>query len=206
MAGPGGGRQPRTKPRGDAWNGAAKRLMAVLLAAFVLLLAHVAAAQDLTGRVVGITDGDTLTLLVNRRQQVRVRLSDIDTPERRQPYGTRARQDLSGLVFRKTVRVVVRDTDRYGRTVGRVHAGAVDVNAELVRLGAAWVYRDYSNDPALLRLEATARCERRGLWRLPEAERVPPWEWRALRRHGPGARGAATAAPPDGSSATSRCR
>ncbi|WP_229682815.1 thermonuclease family protein [Siccirubricoccus deserti] len=133
--------------------------------------------------MVGITDGDTLTLLTDR-QEVRIRLSEIDTPERGQPYGTRARQTLSDLAFGKLVRVVVHDTYRYGRTVGRIFAGSQDVNAEMVRRGAAWVYRRYSGDLALLRLEQAARAERRGLWALPEAERVPPWEWRTIGRHG----------------------
>jgi endonuclease YncB( thermonuclease family) len=156
----------------------------ILLAAVVLLPAQVAAAADLRGRVVGITDGDTLTLLTDQRQQVRIRLAEIDTPERGQPYATRARQSLAELAFGKTARVTVRDTDRYGRAIGRVHAGPLDVNAEMVRRGAAWVYRRYSDDPALLRLERTARAERWGLWGLPEAKRVPPWEWRAAeRRH-----------------------
>ena len=76
----------------------------------------------------------------------------------------------------------MQDTDRYGRTVGRVFAGALDVNAEMVRRGAAWVYRRHSDDPVLLRLEQAARAERTGLWGLPEAERTPPWEWRAAER------------------------
>jgi endonuclease YncB( thermonuclease family) len=119
----------------------------VLLAALVLLFAQTAAAEDLKGRVVSITDGDTLTLLTNRREQVRIQLAEIDTPERGQPHGTRARQSLSALAFGKPVRVVVQDTDRYGRTIGRVFAGAQDVNAEMVRRGAAWAYRHYSDDP-----------------------------------------------------------
>ena len=77
--------------------------------------------------------------------------------------------------------MVVVDTDRYGRTVGRVFVGQTDVNAALVRQGAAWVYRQYAHDPALLVLEQAARDDRRGLWALPEAERVPPWEWRRQR-------------------------
>jgi endonuclease YncB( thermonuclease family) len=141
-------------------------------------------AAELTGRVVGLADGDTITILTSERQQVRIRLGEIDTPESRQPYGTRARQALSELVFGKDVRVVVQDTDRYGRTVGRVYAGPVDANAEMVRQGAAWVYRQYSRDAALLQLEAEAKAAKRGLWALPEAERTPPWEWRAAERGG----------------------
>ncbi|HWX50526.1 MAG TPA: thermonuclease family protein [Roseomonas sp.] len=75
------------------------------------------------------------------------------------------------------------DTDRYGRTVGRVWVGGTDVNAEMVRRGAAWVHRRYSRDPALLVLEQEAQQARRGLWALPEAERVPPWDWRRQKRH-----------------------
>jgi len=147
------------------------------------LLGPPALAAELRGRVVAIADGDTLTLLTPEKQQVKVRLAEIDTPERRQPYGTRARQALSDLAFRKEARVVVQDTDRYGRTVGRVWVGRTDVNAEMVRRGVAWAYRRYSRDPALLVLEQEAREGRRGLWALPEAERVPPWDWRRQKRH-----------------------
>jgi len=159
------------------------------LALAAALAGFPALAAELSGEVVGITDGDTLTLLTPDRQQARIRLAEIDTPERGQPYGTRAREALSELAFGKRVRVVVVDTDRNGRAVGHVYAGRQDVNAEMVRRGAAWVYRDYSRDPALPALEAEARAAGRGLWGLPEAERMPPWEWRRkarLERAGPG--------------------
>jgi endonuclease YncB( thermonuclease family) len=155
----------------------------VALAALLLMLAQGAAsAHEITGRVVGIIDGDTFTLLAKGRQQLRIRLAEIDTPERRQPYGDRSRQALAALVFGKPVRVIVVDTDRYGRTVGQVHQGAVEVNAEMVRRGAAWVSLRYNRDAALPSLQAAAQRARRGLWALPEADRVPPWEWRAARR------------------------
>lgn len=155
------------------------RLLSFAVAAVIALAsATVEAAPEVAGRVVGITDGDTLTVLTEERRQQRIRLSDIDTPESGQPYGARSRQALADLAFQKPVRVVVQDVDRYGRTVGRVYAGPVDVNQELVRQGAAWVYRQYNRDPSLLRVEAEAREAKRGLWALPEAERTPPWEWR----------------------------
>jgi endonuclease YncB( thermonuclease family) len=154
-----------------------------LVMAGVLLGSTVALAERFTASVVGITDGDTLTVLTQRREEVRIRLSDIDSPERGQPYGERSRQALAGLAFGRSVVVDVRDTDRYGRTVARIHAGPLDVNAEMVRQGAAWVYRRYSDDVGLLRLEALARSQRRGLWALPEAQAVPPWDWRAAARH-----------------------
>jgi len=125
-----------------------------------------------------VSDGDTLTLLTAEKQQVKVRLGEIDTPESRQPYGQRAKQALSDLAFGKQARVVVQDTDKYGRTVGRVYVGGVDVNAEMIRQGAAWVYRQYLKDQSLLALEQQAKSAKRGLWGLPEAERCPPWDWR----------------------------
>ncbi len=111
-----------------------------------------------------------------------MRLAEIGTPERGQHYGNRARQALADLAFGKPARVVARDMDRHGRTVSRVFTGGRDVNAEMVRRGAAWVFRRYNDDSALLRLESEARYSRRGLWGLPEAERVPPWEWHAAER------------------------
>jgi endonuclease YncB( thermonuclease family) len=137
-------------------------------------------AVEFVGKVVGITDGDTLRLLADRKQ-VKIRLAEIDTPERGQPYGSRAKEAFSELAFGKRARVVVVDRDRYGRTVGWVYVGDVDVNAELVRRGAAWVYRKYARDSALFALEDEARRAKRGLWGLPEAEQVPPWEWRHAR-------------------------
>ena len=129
--------------------------------------------------------------------RTKVRLAEIDTPESGQPYVSRAKQALSDLAYGKSVRVVIQDTDRYGRTVGRVYAGAIDVNAELVRQGAAWVYRKYNRDPSLLRLEQEAREARRGLWALPDAERTPPWEWRAAKGSGQDQATSKPAPPPD---------
>lgn len=141
-------------------------------------------AATLSGRVVGVHDGDTLTLLDANRHQTKIRLAEIDTPESAQPYGSRAKQALSDLVFGQDIRVDVREQDRYGRTVGRVYVGTTDVNAAMVSAGAAWVYRQYSHDPELLRLETEARSAGRGLWSLPEAQRPPPWEWRQQQRQG----------------------
>jgi len=148
---------------------------------FLALLAGPLLAAEYNGKVVGVSDGDTLTLLVADGasfKQIKVRLGEIDTPESKQPYGERAKQTLSDLAYNKQARVVVQDTDKYGRTVGRVYVGGVDVNAEMIRQGAAWVYRQYLKDQSLLALEAEAKSAKRGLWALPEAQRMPPWEWR----------------------------
>lgn len=156
------------------------RLTLLATPLLALLAPPLAFAADISCRVVGISDGDTFKCLTASKEQVKVRLAEIDTPESKQPYGTRSKQALSELVFGKDVTLQVRDTDRYGRTVARVYQDQVDVNAELVAQGAAWVYRQYSRDRNLLILESEAREAARGLWSLPEAERMPPWEWRRM--------------------------
>ncbi|SEJ46317.1 Endonuclease YncB, thermonuclease family [Pseudomonas linyingensis] len=151
------------------------------LFAATLLLAlasPLALAADISCKVVGISDGDTFTCLAAGNKQVKVRMAEIDTPESKQPYGTKSKQALSDLVFGKTVTLKVQDTDRYGRTVARAYVGGADVNAQLVSQGAAWVYRQYSKDRSLIPLEDQARAAKRGLWALSESERMPPWEWR----------------------------
>ena len=154
---------------------------ALVVVAASLLLAQAAPAQRiLEGRVVRVFDGDTIEVL-SGGQTVRVRLAGIDTPERGQPWATQSKKALSARVFGKEVRVNEVATDRYGRTVGEVYADDVCVGCELVRDGHAWVYRHFTDDPVLLELEAHARAARRGLWSLPENERVPPWEWRRAR-------------------------
>lgn len=145
------------------------------LAAFLLVFN--ASAAQISGRVVSIADGDTLTVLVDRKQ-IKVRLADIDAPERKQPYGTRSRQSLAELCHRKPATVVRRDKDRYGRVVGYVSCAGIDANAEQVRRGVAWVYDRYAPAGSSLRpLEAKARAAQRGLW--ADARAAPPWDWRA---------------------------
>ncbi len=149
-------------PLGTAWAGASlecdnSRMRAPLLLMLLLVPLSLFADTIREGKVIKIADGDTLTILVDK-QQFRIRLSDIDTPERKQPFGTKAKQALSDLAFGKQIRVIEVTKDRYGRIVGRVYVNEIDVNRELVAQGYAWVYRKYSNDAELLRLEAKAKA------------------------------------------------
>lgn len=139
-------------------------------------------ATSFHGRVVGIADGDTITVLVDRRREAKIRFAEIDAPERNQPWGARSKEALSDLVYGRDVRVHQTDTDRWGRVIGRVFVGGRDVNREMIALGAAWAYRQYLTDPTLLDVEARARRDRRGLWSMPQAQTVEPWEWRRGRR------------------------
>ena len=144
----------------------------------LLLLLSTPVLADLQGYVVAIADGDTFTLLTPEKEQIRVRVAEIDAPESAQPYGNKSKQALSGMVFNKDVTVVVETIDRYGRTVGRPYVGDLDVSAEMIRIGAAWAYRQYLRDEGLLTLEAEAKDAKRGVWGLSETQNVAPWEWR----------------------------
>jgi endonuclease YncB( thermonuclease family) len=159
---------------------------AARIAAAALALAFVAAAPNavLEARVTKVVDGDTLNVR-SGGASLRVRLIGIDTPERDQPYARESRQALQALVSGSPIRLETHGEDRFGRILARVLVAGRDVNAELVRRGAAWVYRTHRDDPRLLALEREARAQKRGLWALPESARVPPWEW----RHPTGAEG-----------------
>jgi micrococcal nuclease len=150
----------------------------LLITCFAFLTPLAAAESRISGRVVNVADGDTLTLLDANRQRVKVRLAEIDSPEQAQPYGNRAKHELKTLVYQKAVDVIVVDIDQYGRVVGRVMVAGIDINAEMVRRGAAWVYRRHLKRPELIRIEQVARQASAGLWALPAAERIPPWQWR----------------------------
>jgi endonuclease YncB( thermonuclease family) len=142
----------------------------------VLALTVAAGAEDFSARVVGVTDGDTITILRNGRHEV-LRLHGIDAPEKGQAFGERAKQFTSSLAFGKTVVVRVRGRDRYGRTIGDVVLpDGRNFKEVVVRAGYAWWYRRYSADPLVAMLEAEARATRRGLW--ADLDPVPPWEWR----------------------------
>lgn len=141
-----------------------------------LLAAAVPADAGLSARVVSIHDGDTLTVVIDRRQ-VRVRLSDIDAPELRQAFGTRSRQSLAEICFGKPAELEVRGKDRYRRVIARVTCAGADANAEQVRRGYAWTYTRYARrDSPLHALESEARTARLGLWTDPAP--VAPWDWR----------------------------
>jgi len=136
-----------------------------------------AALADLNGQVVGVADGDTLTLRVDGGN-VRVRLDGIDAPELGQPYGKSARRSLAQICRGKAATAVERGKDDEGRILASVRCGEVDANAEQVRRGMAWVHLRYVPfGSPLYEAETNARLQKVGLWRGKEP--VPPWEWRA---------------------------
>jgi endonuclease YncB( thermonuclease family) len=136
-----------------------------------------------TASVIRVRDGDSLLLRAQGRD-IEVRLADVDAPERGQPHADQARKALIDLLQRRDVAVEVFDTDRYRRKVARVRRlpDGLDINAEVVRSGNAWVYQRYVRDQSLFSLEQAARDRHAGLWALPEGQRIPPWTYREQER------------------------
>lgn len=155
---------------------AANKLEALILA-LLSLIALPACAETLAGRVVGVLDGDTITLLDASRQQYRIRLAEVDAPEKNQPFGQASKKSLSDLAYGREARAECPSTDRYGRYVCKVYVDGENVNAQQVARGLAWVYRQYAPKASpLYLLEAKARASNMGLWR--DRNPTPPWEWR----------------------------
>lgn len=146
---------------------------------FLLCLSTPSLAQTLSGRVVGVNDGDTLTLLV-AHQSYKIRLAQIDAPEKGQPFGERSRQSLAELVFGQEVSVEVEAEDRYKRLVGTIRRNGSNINLQQVQRGMAWVYVQYAHDAGMLAAEQQARAASRGLWSQPDPQ--PPWQWRRQQK------------------------
>ncbi len=143
-------------------------------------------AEILNGRVVGVADGDTVTVLDASRQQHKIRLIGIDAPEKKMPYGNQSKQSLSDLVFDRQVQVEYNKKDRYGRTVGKIIVDGVDANLAQVKAGMAWHYKRYQREQSVAdrtlyaQAEEQARASKRGLWE--DADPVPPWNWRKQQK------------------------
>lgn len=148
----------------------------LLLIVLCIGCAPPAGTSDFTALVVGVNDGDTITVVKNL-EEVRIRLCGIDCPERGQPFGNKARDFTSDACFGSYVTVSVRDEDRYDRLVADVQLqDGSSLNQELVRAGLAWHYKQYSKNTQLASLEQDARNAHRGLW--SDARAVAPWDWR----------------------------
>ena len=147
-----------------------KKILRLLILLMNLFVCAVSASNLIQGQVVGVSDGDSITLLDSANRQYKIRLQGIDAPEKAQAFGQASKETLSNLVFQKTVEVHGSKKDRYGRTVGQVMVGGLDACLEQVKLGMAWHYKAYQSEqtPADRVLydaaERMARYQRTGLW------------------------------------------
>jgi endonuclease YncB( thermonuclease family) len=160
---------------------ASKLLITVLMA-----ISCVIHAATLQGKVVGVADGDTITVLDDKKTQHKIRLQGIDAPEKSQPYGQKSKQSLHQLVHSKQVVVEFEKKDKYGRTVGKVLLNGVDVCLEQIKLGMAWHYKQYASEQSATDRDIYAQAEKAaqahvmGLWQDKNA--IPPWEFRKQQR------------------------
>lgn len=159
-----------------------KKIYPFLLSLLLLFSGVAWASNVIPGKVIAISDGDTITLLTPEKQQLKIRLVGIDAPEKKQAYGTKARDHLAAHVFRQAVEVDIRKKDQYGRSLGVVYLGDNDINQLMIRDGYAWFYKHYAKEQPkeeALRYadsEREARTQGKGLWADPHP--VPPWEFR----------------------------
>jgi len=140
---------------------------------------------DQYGQVVGVSDGDTITLLTPDRTQVKVRLAGIDAPEKKQDFGDRSKQSLSDCAYGKQASIEGDKMDRYGRTIGKVIVNGTDCNLRQIQLGMAWHYKQYQREQSpedrtsYADAENQARSSKIGLWSMSYP--VAPWEFRRAR-------------------------
>ena len=152
----------------------------------IFFIPSICLADLMTGEVVALADGDTITVL-SEGVQHKIRLSGIDAPEKNQPFGNQSKQSLAEMVFRKTVTVDYNKRDKYNRIVGKVLLEGNDINLEQVKRGLAWHYKQYEKEQELAdrsiyaNEEYIARRDRQGLW--AESRPIPPWEFRKMKHY-----------------------
>jgi endonuclease YncB( thermonuclease family) len=158
----------------------------IIALAMVVTLSPACLANTITGRVIGVSDGDTITVLDKSNQQHIVRLAGIDAPEKSQPHGQRAKENLAKLVYGKQVILDGRKRDRYQRLVAKVNVGIIDINLEQVKSGFAWHYKEYAKEQSKLdrdnyaNAHDSARQRGMGLW--SDRSAIAPWDWRKTGR------------------------
>lgn len=146
---------------------------------FLLFFSNIVFAQ-ISGKVIGIKDGDTVVILLEGNIQKTLRVAEVDCPENSQPFGKNAKQFTSDQIFGKQINFIETDTDRYGRAIAKIYYDNKYLSAEIIKAGFGWWYYHYSNDKNLKMLEDEASKNKIGLWSDPNS--IPPWEWRKLKK------------------------
>ncbi len=155
--------------------GYSEEMMMRFLMLLLVCAINAAYAEEFSAKVIAVLDGDTV-LVLRGAQQIKVRLANIDAPEKAQEYGMASKQSLAEMVLRKQVQVSSQAMDEYGRMVAQIQAGGLKVNEEQVRRGMAWEYSHFHSDRNYLALQSEAQQARRGLW--AQGNPTPPWDWR----------------------------
>lgn len=154
------------------------KIIKITILALFLTTYSVFAADSIFGRVVNVSDGDTVTILINEAETIKVRLSEIDAPEKNQPWGNKSKQALTALIANQNVIVNATGKDRYGRTLGTIYLKETNINKLMVQNGDAWAYTTYVTDQEYFLLQEQSKTQKIGLWSISEDQTIPPWEWR----------------------------
>jgi endonuclease YncB( thermonuclease family) len=159
----------------------------IIITLFLLsLFSNATLAETIVGRVVGVADGDTITVLDSTNTQYKIRLSGIDAPEKKQAFGNVSKKSLSDLIYDKEVHIEWHKQDRYGRIVGKVSINGLDANLEQIKRGLSWFYKKYQNELVLddrlayLHAQESAEAKKIGLW--VDKEPIAPWDFRKQRK------------------------
>ncbi len=138
-------------------------------------------AQTLTGKVIGVKDGDTVVVIDSLKNQTTLRLAEVDCPEKAQAFGNKAKEFTSDQVYLKQIKYIVTDTDRYGRSIAKIYYDDNKyLSAEIIKNGFGWQYKQYSTSKLLAKLEQEARQNKRGLWVEPNP--IYPSDFRKSKR------------------------
>lgn len=157
-----------------------KKHLPYLIIIFFLTCQHAIAQQKIFGKVVRISDGDTITILDSLNQQHRVRLHGIDSPEKGQDYYQVAKEYIGQLCFQREVEVSILKYDHYKRAIGKVYIDSTEVNVSMLKAGLAWHFLQFDKSEEYALAEAEARLNKRNLWSLKTAQ--APWEFRKIKR------------------------
>jgi endonuclease YncB( thermonuclease family) len=149
----------------------------IILLFFIISINTLFSQTTLSAKVVGVKDGDTVVVLDSLNYQTTLRLAEVDCPEKDQPFGTKAKQFTSDQIYRKQIKYIVTDVDRYGRSIAKIYYDDYKyLSAEIIKNGFGWQYKKYSTSIYLAKLEKDARNNKRGLWIEPHP--IYPSDWR----------------------------
>lgn len=145
-----------------------------------LLLATILVAETITGKVISVTDGDTIKILDEKNKVYKIRLNDIDAPEKKQAFGNKSKENLSKYIAGENVRVEYYKLDKYKRILGTVYFKDKDINKQQIIDGYAWVYKKYSKNNEYINQERISKNHKRGLWK--DEKPIEPWEYRKMKK------------------------
>ncbi len=147
----------------------------------LLLISNNLLSLELKGKIIHVSDGDTVHLLTDKKEKIKIRLNDIDAPESKQAFGNKSKENLKKYIYQKDVIVEYKKKDQYKRVLGTIYYQNKDINLQQVKDGYAWVYKKYSKNPIYFKAEQEARSNKIGLWN--DKNPIEPWVFRKNKKN-----------------------